>query len=322
MAKQDPNTGMVDPWASFTGQLTAYLRSTVDATEADVLILELPGCSCGGMPRYVQFSAQSVPNAGRWVRAEIVGDHFIAAHDQLSDAVRRVLRTTGWQGNTDAERNWFQVQPMTQIERLLSGITYVLREGFALPDPHLLTYKAWGPAAGRTSVLGLAPSGGVPVEETAEARSNEEPPELDPISMMTIPALHPDDHAMLVYYVGEILTELRETPTTAVDGHFFFEHGGIPLLISVDPDLPSISFGTQIGEPIARPQVAYEVLNGVNNHSKWSRWGLTTEGVWQSAHLLASPLVPEHVATMLTIFIADAKHARQHLLPLLTGGQS
>ncbi|MDI1466342.1 hypothetical protein QEZ54_35725 [Catellatospora sp. KI3] len=93
--------------------------------------------------RIVQF--QQLP---RLLRAEVVGNVFLPADEQLDQAQQASLAAWGWQPPQEQlEPNWWcdlpWPAPSAQYDALTARLVAALRDGIGVTEPSQLTIEAW-----------------------------------------------------------------------------------------------------------------------------------------------------------------------------------
>ena len=294
-------------WPAFEQGLATYLRTMVDPSEGDHLLVEMPGDSQAGCAPYVQFAAFG---GGAMVRVELSGNRYLAPQFRLEPAQVAELELRGWRGGDEESPNWFIEVSVEKVGRAARKVTKALRHQFGVPHPQLLSYNAWGPAAENAHVLGLAHTEEVPADvvDEVEAPTKEV-------------ANYPDDADQLVEVVAADLRSWLETaPTVDDDGDFVLEHLGQPVWVRVRKDMPAIEVMARVVHGVRSRRATAVELGLLNRDHAWVKWTLRERDVWQTAMVFAWPFATEHLRHAIATFLEDMTATRDDLA-LRTGGQ-
>ena len=297
-------------WATFTVALADYLGSMVDPDDEDHLLIELPWTEGEGCAPYAQFATF---DGGAMLRAELSGDHYLAPAFQLDAARRRALRGRGWRGGNAEEPNWFREAPVADARRLAGSVVKALREQLRVPDPELLTYQAWGPAADGAATLGLASTEDMPVD-----------------GPLTIPDLEPPTRDIATYpqsadelreeVRAELCSWLQSEPVLDEDQDFVLQHHGQAFWVRVRLDMPAVEVMARVVHGVhSRRSTAIEI-GLLNRDQPWVRWTMRDRSVWQTSMVPAWPFAAMHLRIALNDFVEQLSRTRDDLA-LRTGGK-
>lgn len=302
-------------WDNLQDSLAAYLGTMVDPEERDHLILELanpsPGTG-GGCAPYAQFAAFG---DGTMIRAEISGDAYLLPQYRLGEDGTAHLKSLGWSGNDDAEKNWYIESPVTDAHEVGFAVVWALRACFGIAHPQLLTHHAWGPAAQGVGVLGLCATADVPTDEPQAPAT--------PTSRGTFQgqlAVQPAGRDDLVRIVADVLREKYETePTVDDDGDFVLHHLDQPVWVRVRAEQPAVEILARVAHDVRSRRATAVEIGLLNRDSAWVGWTLHGRSVWQTILLPGSPFVPSHLDGMLDVFLQAMTATRDDLAYRLNG---
>lgn len=297
-----------DAWKQFQDNLAAYLATMTDPEEDDHLLIELADPNPEGdgpCPPYAQFAGFG---DGRMIRAEISGNANLLPQYQLDHDGCDFLVGAGWAGNVIdgdiGERNWTMHRSVDGLDDIVDHVIRAMRYHFGVAHPHLLTYRAWGPAAEGAAVLGLCASDEVPHAEPAVQAA----PSPMPL------AVEPADRAELLVLVGRVLREKYEgEPTLDEDDDFVLHHMGQPLWIHVYGDQPAVQIMARVAHDVHSRRATAVEIGLLNRDNLWTRWTLRDRAVWQTLVLPGSPFVPTHLDAMLDLFLEALSSTRDDL---------
>jgi hypothetical protein len=126
-------------WTDFTRSLAAALAQLPDG--ALVVITERAPATAA---RYAQFAQRA-----DGLTAEVVGDRFLPLPARLSEEGEEAVLAAGWREPepTTGIENWWQrlSWPATAdaYRELAGAVTVALRDGYGIPGPAALEYRAW-----------------------------------------------------------------------------------------------------------------------------------------------------------------------------------
>jgi hypothetical protein len=296
----DVSTG----WGAFEEGLAGYLRCM--AHQDDHLVVEAPDAGgAGGTAPYAQFCVSS-PGV---IRAELSGNGVLLPEHQLSDDLAEgLVEDEGWHAASPEEGfpNFSAEIDVDSVPVLAAMVRSGLEEAFAVPDPGLLSYRAWGPASEHVDLLGLVSSEDI----------------TDDVVNGTTLAVVPRDRDHLVALVDAFLAESFDEPVEQDDdGDFVIPTGRFPAYLRVRQDQPALDlFAVVVHGVRSRRQAAIE-LAVLNRDTFGTKYVLRDRAVCQTVYLPASPFVAEHLAAVLPMFVAELDSVRDDLA-LRTGGSS
>ena len=286
-------------WGRLESGLTAYLAGMVDPEEDDHLLLEMPGEDDTGCAPYAQVAGF---DAGSMLRGEVAGNTYLAEKYQLTREQGAMLRALGWtcDRDGDGERlNWYVECAVADAPMLAHLTVCALRDVYAIVHPHLLTYRAWGPAAARAEILDLCASDEVPDE-------GREPS----VGVVQLPV----DRDELLGFVEAFLREKYEgEPTVDDDGDFVLTHLGQPVWVRVRPDQPAVEIMARVAHDLYSRRAAAVEIGLLNRDSLWVKWTMRERMVWQTIVVPGLPFVPAHLDAMLDLFLTVMSETRDDL---------
>jgi antitoxin component of MazEF toxin-antitoxin module len=290
-------------WGAFEDGLACYLREM--AHQDDHLVVEAPdGGGESGTAPYAQFRVSS-PGV---IRAELSGNPVLLPEHQLSDdLVEGLVEDDGWQPPSPEEGfpNFSGEVELDSVAVLATMVRSGFEAAFGIPDPGLLSYRAWGPASEHVDELGLVSSDEI----------------TDDVVNGTTPAVVPRDRDHLVELVDGFLAEHFDEPVEQDDdGDIVIPTGRFPAYLRVRHDQPALElFAVVVHGVRSRRQAAIE-LAVLNRDTVWTKYVLRDRAVCQTLCLLAAPFVAEHLAAALPMFLAELDSVRDDLA-LRTGGR-
>lgn len=311
-------------WNDFRDALSGYLTTMTDPLENDHLIIELPSPDPSGEDGCAPYAQFTGFGDGTMIRAEISGDYYLLPQYRLGADPAGLATVLCWAGNDaapdgDAEkRNWFVERPLAESEVIASQVVWVLRHHFGIAHPHLLTYRAWGPAAEAVERLGLCATADVPQDEPAPATTRSFP---DAEWIRSQLAFEPTDHDELVGLVGAVLRDKYEgEPTIDEDGDFVLHHLDQPVWVRVRPDQPAVEIAARVAHGVHSRRATAVEIGLLNRDHSWVRWILSDRSIWQSLLLQGMPFAPTHLDAMLDVFFEAMSETRDDLA-LRTGAR-
>lgn len=311
---QDVKQQLDELWTKFEEDLTSYLRTMVDPEEDDHLLIELPGPRDAGCPPYAQFAGFG---DGQMIRAEVSGNAYLAPQYVLGEDGRELFTMKGWNCDDETEENWFIHRPVTEADEIANHVVWALRDYFGIAHPHLLTYRAWGPAVGGVDILGLCATADVPTEAPHAAQRSVRGGE----SHLTGLAVTPVDRDDLLHIVASVLREKYECePTIDEDGDFVLHHLGQPLWVRVLDDQPAVQIMARVAHGVRSRRATAVEIGLLNRDNLWVNWTLRDRTVWQTLVLPGLPFVPNHLDAMLDLFL-EAMAATRDDLAYRTGAK-
>lgn len=292
-----------DPWDDFELRLAAYLSTMADPEDGDRLLVELPddGDEEGTAP-YAQFAGF---DGGQMLRAELSGNHYLAAVHHLSDLHLARLADDGWHGPTEDEPNHVLEEPVARAMELSSCVVRALRVDFGIPDPGLLSFQAWGPAEPGAAILGLRATDDVPADVVDRVVP------LPPKPGRAVPVSGRDELRELVRTTLRGL--LEEEPVADDDDDFVIAHLGHPVYVRVRHDQPAVEVFARVAHGVdSRRRAALEV-GLLNRDHLWTTWLLRGRDVWLRMPVPGQPFAPLHLVTMLELFLEAIAESRADL---------
>ena len=307
-------------WDRLATGLAHYLATMVDPDEDDHLIIELAAAEDlpeAGAPPYVQFAGFG---DGGYLRAEVAGDRYLMPAYRMDDSAAELLRQMGWRGNDPAgspeESNWHIERPIGDAASVASQAVRVLRDCFRVAHPQLLTYQAWGPAAGGAPALELCATADVPIEEPLTPGTQDGPAPA-PGTM----ALEPANREELMQMVADVLRRKFGTePEVDDDGDFVLQHLGQPVWVRVHNTQPAVEILARVAHQVHSRRATAVELGLLNRDNLWVRWNLRRREIWQTVALPALPFAPSHLEGMLGLFF-DAMTTHRDDLAYRTGAR-
>lgn len=290
-------------WDEFEARLATFL-ATMRNTE-DHIILETPDGGGPGTAPYVQVD---VIRPGV-LRAELSGNAVLEEVHQLDDEGLRALFGLSWEAPDPDQGlpNFHTEVEVEDVEVLAQMIRLALGEQFGVADPELLTYRAWGPAEGSASALGLAATDEVPTDRVGGH------------GLRRISAVVPQSRDQLLALVGETLAEVEDGEVeTDVDDDFVLDHGH-RVYVRVRDDEPTIEVFTRVVHDVrSRKRTAVE-LSLLNRDVRWAKFYLGERSVYMTVTLPGSPYAAEPVRSLVPMFQQTLMRVRDDLA-LRTGG--
>lgn len=285
-------------WSDLAHGLTAQLTRMSD--ESDHLIVELPEGGGDGVRPYAQFAGFG-PGL---LRAELSGNAYLAPGYVLTDEWCESLRSMGWDGNDEAEPNWYVERQVEDARNIAALVVAALRLAFGVAHPQFLTYRAWGSNADGAAALGLSASADVPVEQPNE-----------PV------VLQPEDHDDLLAMVRMTLhAKYDEEPTVDDDGDVVLTHLDQPVWVRAREDMPAVEiFARTVHGVHSRRTTAVEI-GILNRDNPLVKWFMHERVVWQHIVVPALPFAPAHLDAMVDVFLATMTATRDDLA-LRVGGR-
>jgi hypothetical protein len=290
-------------WDLFEVRLAAYL-ATMEHAE-DRLVLETPDSGGDATAPYAQVD---VVRPGV-LRAELSGNSVLEKVHRLDKAGKRAVRELGWDAPDRAHGfvNFHTELELADVDVLAQMIRAALGETFRLADPELLSYRAWGPAAGEATALGLASTEDVPTDRVGGS------------GRTSTSATVPDGRDDLLALVGETLAELFDDEVELdEDTDFVLDHGHRSY-VRVREDEPTIEVFTRLVHDVdSRRRTAVE-LSILNREVRWAKFYLGERSVYMTLTLPGSPYSAAHVRALVPRFEQTVLEVRDDLA-LRTGG--
>jgi hypothetical protein len=306
MTEQDSAQMLPDvevAWELFEEGLATYLACM--RHQGDHLIVEAPdGGEEEGTAPYAQFAVFG-PDA---IRAELSGNTVLREEHRLPDDVAESLvEHGGWEApRVDQGFTNYAVEcDLDSVGAVAAMVRFALADVFAIPDPGLLSYRAWGPASEHAELLGLLSSEEIAVEAGGASL-----------------AVMPRDHDHLVELVEGVLAEVFDEPVEQDDDEdFVIEAGRSRAYVRVRRDQPTIEvFALVVCEVRNQRQAAVEV-GLLNRDTVWTKYVLRGRAVLQTVCVPAAPFVAEHLASVVPMFLGELESVRDDLA-LRTGGRA
>lgn len=306
-------------WSEFELQLAAQLARMDDVDEADLLILELPGFDdeAPGTAPYVQFAASE---EGTVLHTEVSGNAYLEPQFVLGQGACEAMRSSGWAGADDDEKNWFRDDPLGAVPEVAGRVVAALRDRFGVTHPDLLTYRAWGPAAAGADQLGLCASGAVPVDTVDLPVRRHAEGAAESLGTGEAEVHEPESRDDLLVLVGRVLRETCGEVMVDDDGDFVLVHLGQPVFVRVLPDQPAVQVFTRVVHGVRSRRGAAVEVALLNRDEVWMKWILRETSIWQSAVVPAMPFAESHLVVMLELFLHAMETTRDDLA-LRTGGE-
>lgn len=304
-----------EDWELFEQQLAVHLATMVDPEEGDHLLLELPGNGeRNGCTPYAQFASFG---EGRFLRAEIAGDGYLARSWQMPASGADFLRECGWAGNDLEEKNWFLHVEIDSADVAANHVVWVLRCHYGISHPSLLSYHCWGPAAAGIELHGLSATDAVPDDLPAApvtVKRGHEP-------ILHRLAIKPVDRDDVLHMVESLLREKYDVePQVDDDGDFVLAHRIQTVWVRVREDQPVVEVMTRVVHDLPSRRRAAVELGLLNRRNIWCRWTIRQRDVWQTMAFPVLPFVPAHAAMLLDAFY-DALESTHEDLVVRTGGK-
>jgi hypothetical protein len=142
----------VPTWEEFGGQLATVLAEIVDGDQLIISADQPPGV-------YVQAAQDDAE-----LTIEAVADHHLPPESRAGAAGAERLRALGWNEPEDEFENWADAvdwpAPTADYARAADMMVATLRDVYSVPDPTVLTYRAWNhehtPSEKQLPRLGIA----------------------------------------------------------------------------------------------------------------------------------------------------------------------
>lgn len=292
-------------WESFRLALELYLFDIAEPADGNRLWIDVPGPGADP-PVHVLLSTF---DAGRMIRAEVPPVPGLVTHGErdgtsMSAMAWREVDADGEQGG------WRLEVPATDAISLAGRVVWALRGDLGVPHPHLLTYRASGPAVDAAARLGLSPTDAVPLERGI--------PPVDAAIRGSDAALPevclPGDRDEFFEQVEAVLRRrLGEEPTVDQDGDLVLEHLGQPVWVRVLPNQPAVEILARVAHDVYSRRAAAVEIGLLNRDHAWVKWTLHDRAVSQSILVPGLPFVPAHLDGMLTVFLAAMAATRDDL---------
>lgn len=304
-----------DEWSKFESLLAGYIATMVEPDGDDHLILELPGDDEGGTAPYAQFAGFG---GGTMLRGEISSNTYLGRSFLLDERGRLLLDDAGFTLQHDDAGdplNWASDRPLHEAVALASQVVFALRDVFGIPHPHLLTCRAWGPAAVSVGVLGLSPSDEVPVDVIPPPGNPDYRPRLKTV-------YKPKTRAKLVELVGRVLERKYDGEIDVDDdGDYVISHLGQPVWVRVREDQPAVEIIARVTHEVRSRRATSVEIGILNRDHAWAKWELHGRAVWQRLLVPGFPFAPAHLDAMLDVFLTSMTTTRDDLA-LRVGGRT
>lgn len=300
-------------WQTLETGLSAYLATMVAPDGEDYLVLELTDLDsrgADGCTPYVEFISHGQDGT---LLARVPADDQLREHHRLDGRGHSFLVDAGWR-TTDEDPDcpqWSIQVPLGEVPGLARQVICMLREHFGIAHPQLLTYQAWGRAAGGVGVLELLATDEVPVDhaQTPDRRTAD----TSAPAMWNV-AIATDNRDGLVELVANVLRQkYDEEPTIDDDDDFVLHQLATPVWVRVRTDQPTVEILACVAHLVASRRQAAIETELLNRDRMWSRWTVHDSMVWQTLRVPALPFVPAHLDAMLEIFFADLRETQDDL---------
>ncbi|WP_158707702.1 T3SS (YopN, CesT) and YbjN peptide-binding chaperone 1 [Janibacter massiliensis] len=262
-------------WIHLEHDLVGWLMSAVGHDEPSRLVVELPG---GG--RHASVVLATNPSV-KGLRGDIRGGG-------LAPEVAKMLPTLGWM--SDGAHTWTTFRAADDHSPIVREMLLALRDGYGIPDPGLLTYRAWGPVADEAQDLGIQATETVTVEHQQDATVVHD--------VLTTADLR----ARLV----DIVRELYETePEVDDDGDVVLHHAGQRVWVGPIGDSLVVRVFARVVHGVYSRRAAATEIAILNRDHSLVRFDLRGRDVWLAVDLPSSPFVPDHlVGALAGVFAA------------------
>lgn len=291
-------------WSSFEEQLTEYVD---DMPVGAILTIDVP---VGHVPEEGCAPWIQLMRGDEGVVVATVSNEHLAPAYALDLQREQKLFAWGFARpggpsplamlGSDPMTSWTLFEPADALdaEIVASAVVETLRQVFGVLDPAFIEITG---SEDNDAWQALAP-----IEPPAE-----EPPL----------AVKPSDRDELVALVQGALTELRgEHVEQDDDGDFPLEYGGWPVCVRVRTDMPVIEIFTRVAHDVrSRRQTAVE-LAILNRGLPLTKFVLADRSVMMEVSLPALPFAPEHLASVLELFVGQLTGVRDDLA-LRTGAR-
>ena len=286
-------------WTVLRSRLTDHLMRMSD--DGDHLLVELPDGHGPGCTPYAQFAGFG---GGSMIRAELSSNVYLAPAHQLDAESCGSLQLMGWLGGDEPASNWYLERPRGDAALVATMVVGALQAIFGVEHPQLLTYDAFGPNAGSAEELGLTATEDVPIESAPQPM-----------------ALAPNSRHELIEMVGATLSaHLGERPPFLPEGSFVLTHLGQTVRVLVRDDQPAVEILARVTHGVHSRRATAAEIAVLNRRHMWTQWVLRDREVWMRLPMPALPFVPQHLVSMLDIYLEAMAQTRNDLA-FRTGGR-
>ncbi|GAA4129700.1 hypothetical protein GCM10022215_42520 [Nocardioides fonticola] len=303
-------------WAQFEPLLVAAFEAMLADGGPGYVVLSLldgsPDADAeAGCAPYVQFVSYA---NGTSLRAEIVGDAYLAPQYRFDAATDEAMRFMGWEGNDETEANWHRAIEAGAGEEagLARDLVHALRDTFGITHPHLLVHRADGCGEVPALLLGLCAQDDVPHDAPEPAAS---------IFEQTVCEIGDRDDLLeqVTAVLRECLPEMPGQVEIDDDGDLQVIAAGQFVWVRVHELKPLVEIFTLAVDKVRSPRDAAVEVGILNRHHDWITWDVRDRSVWQKVVVPASPFAPAHLAWAMSLFLDTLLATRADLALRLQG---
>lgn len=313
-------------WSDLERRLAAQLLRMDDDEESDLLIVEVPGFDDEGpgSAPYVLFAGA---DGGARLHTEASSNDQLTPQFLLDETACRSMRAAGWHGADAPEKNWFRDDGLAAAPEVARSVVVALREQFGVAHPELLTYRAWGRAAGAAGLLGLVASTAVPVDRVDRIGP-------DAPSGTSLSTVSGDDEADEMTSFRREFTRPKDLTDVVIrfmrknfddvvvddTGALVVRHLGHLVFVNIMNEEPAVHVSARVVHN-ARSRAATAVeVELLNRDDLWMKWTVRRRTIWQEVTIPALPFAELHLAVLMDIFLHTLERTRDDLA-LRTGGE-